>query len=193
MNLNEKILVKKSQNGDTRAFERLIKMHERKIYNLLLNMTGNKTVAEDFLQETFLNAWQKIKSFRGNSEFSTWLYRIAVNVVLMKWRKKKVIRTVSMDSPIITEKGEITREFADDWSKSPTASLENAELKNKLTEAIGLLPEKYKTVLILRDVENMSNEEVQKILKISMQAVKSRLHRARLFLREKLSGYFRGH
>src|SRR3989339_1670901 len=154
MNLNEKILVKKSQNGDTRAFERLIKMHERKIYNLLLNMTGNKTVAEDFLQETFLNAWQKIKSFRGNSEFSTWLYRIAVNVVLMKWRKKKVIRTVSMDSPIITEKGEITREFADDWSKSPTASLENAELKNKLTEAIGLLPEKYKTVLILRDVEN---------------------------------------
>jgi len=171
MNLNEKILVKKSQNGDTRAFERLIKMHERKIYNLLLNMTGNKTVAEDFLQETFLNAWQKIKSFRGNSEFSTWLYRIAVNVVLMKWRKKKVIRTVSMDSPIITEKGEITREFADDWSKSPTASLENAELKNKLTEAIGLLPEKYKTVLILRDVENMSNEEVQKILKISKEAL----------------------
>ncbi|PKM92687.1 MAG: RNA polymerase subunit sigma-24 [Elusimicrobia bacterium HGW-Elusimicrobia-4] len=193
MTLNEKILIEKSQNGDTRAFEQLIKMHEQKIYNLLLNMTGNKTVSEDFLQETFLNAWQKIKSFRGNSEFSTWLYRIAVNIVLMKRRKRKVIRTVSMDVPIITEKGEIKRDFADDWSKSPTANLENTELKNKLNKAIELLPEKYKTVLILRDVENMSNEEVQKILKISLPSVKSRLHRARLFLREKLSGYFRGH
>ena len=193
MNTNEKILVEKSQNGDTRAFEQLIKMHEQKIYNLLLNMTGNKTVSEDFLQETFLNAWQKIKSFRGNSEFSTWLYRIAVNIVLMKRRKRKVIRTVSMDAPIITTKGEINRDFADDWSKSPTANLENTELKNKLNKAIESLPEKYKTVLILRDVENMSNEEVQKILKISLPSVKSRLHRARLFLRAKLSGYFRGH
>ncbi|MFH0947580.1 MAG: sigma-70 family RNA polymerase sigma factor [Elusimicrobiota bacterium] len=188
-----KILVEKSKNGDTRAFEQLIKIHEQKIYNLLLNMTGNKTSSEDFLQETFLNAWQKIKSFKGNSEFSTWLYRIAVNAVLMKQRKKKVIRTISMNDPITTAKGEIKRDFADDWSKSPSATLENTELKNKLNQAIRALPEKYKTVLILRDVENIPNDEVQKILKISLPSVKSRLHRARLFLRDRLSHYFGGY
>jgi RNA polymerase sigma-70 factor, ECF subfamily len=193
MEINEKILIEKSKNGDTRAFAQLIKQHELKIYNLLLNMLSNKTVADDFLQETFLAAWLKIKSFRGDSEFSTWLHRIAVNLVLMKRRKKKVIHTVSMDTPITTSKGEIKREFAEDWSKSPLATLENTEVKNRLKKAIDALPEKYKTVLILRDVEGMTIEEVMKILKISLPSLKSRLHRARLFLRNYLSKYFRGH
>lgn len=191
MKQNEITLIEKSKNGDTRAFDQLIKMHEQKIYNLLINMTGNKTAAEDFLQEIFLNAWNKIKSFRGNSEFSTWLYRIAVNAVLMNRRKKRV-HSVSMNAPIITANGEINRDFADDWSKSPMANLENTELKNKLTQAIKSLPEKYRAVLVLRDVENIKNDEIRKILRISLPSVKSRLHRARLFLRNKLSDYFKG-
>ncbi|MEW6556566.1 MAG: sigma-70 family RNA polymerase sigma factor [Elusimicrobiota bacterium] len=193
MKSDDKILVEKSKRGDTRAFEQLIKKHELKIYNLLLNLTGNRSSADDFLQETFLTAWKKLKGFKGTSEFSTWLYRIALNLVLMKKRKKKVIHTVSMDTPITTPKGTAKREFADDWSKNPLATLENIELKNRLNEAIGLLPEKYKTVLILRDIEGMSNDELQRTLKISLPSIKSRLHRARLFLRDKLSRYFREH
>lgn len=190
MNKLEKILIEKSKSGDTRAFEQLIRKHEQKIYNLLLNMTGNKTVAEDFFQETFIAAWQKIGGFRSEAEFSTWLYRIAVNLVLMKRRKKKILRTVSMDTPVATTKGDVKREFADDWSKSPLATLENTELRKRLHKAIESLPEKYKAVLVLRDVEGVPNEEVKKILKISLPSVKSRLHRARLFLRNSLSKYF---
>ena len=89
MEKNERILIEKSKNGDTCAFEQLIEKHEQKIYNLLLNMTGNKHAAEDFSQEAFLAAWQKIKSFKGNSEFSTWLYRIAVNLVKFNTNRYK--------------------------------------------------------------------------------------------------------
>ena len=192
MDKKELLLVKKSKEGDTKAFEQLIKEHEQKIYNLLLNMTNNKAAADDFLQETFLSAWQKIKSFKGNSEFSTWLYRIAINHVLMKRRRKKVIRTVSLDTPIMTPKGEIKREFEDDWSRNPLATLENRELKQKLNKAIESLPEIYRTILVLKDIDGLSNDEVKKILSISLPSVKSRLHRARLFLRDEIARYFKG-
>ena len=99
MKINEKNLIEKSKNGDTHAFGQLIRVHEKKIYNLLLNMTHNQAVADDLLQETFLAAWQKLKYFRGDSEISTWLYRIATNFVLMK-KTPPEIRTVP-----ITEKG----------------------------------------------------------------------------------------
>jgi len=189
---SEKQLIKKAQSGDSHAFEQLIKKHEVKIYNLLLGMTGNKAAAEDLFQETFLTAWRKMGAFRGDSEFSSWLYRIAFNNVLMKRRKKKKINTVSIDTPVTIYGKETNRDFADDWSKSPAATLENDELKDHINKAIKKLPEKYKEVLILRDVEGMSNEEVMKILNISLPSVKSRLHRARFYLRDNLPGYFRG-
>ncbi|HAM38812.1 MAG: hypothetical protein A2474_06620 [Elusimicrobia bacterium RIFOXYC2_FULL_34_12] len=185
-------LIKEAKKGNAQAFEKLIKQHEQKIYNLLLKMTNNRVFAEDLFQETFLTVWKKIKSFKGNSEFSTWLYRIAVNTVLMKHRKK-TINSVSFDTPILTSTGEIKRDFGDDWSKNPLATLENKELKEELNKAIKSLPDKYRTVLVLRDIEYMSNEEVRKILKISIPSVKSRLHRARLFLRDRISKYFKGH
>ena len=185
-------LIKEAKKGNAQAFEKLIKQHEQKIYNLLLKMTNNREFAEDLFQETFLTVWKKIKSFKGNSEFSTWLYRIAVNTVLMKHRKK-TINSVSFDTPILTSTGEIKRDFGDDWSKNPLATLENKELKEELNKAIKSLPDKYRTVLVLRDIEYMSNEEVRKILKISIPSVKSRLHRARLFLRDRISKYFKGH
>ncbi len=188
--LNEATLLDNAKAGDPRAFEELIKNHEPKIYNLLLSMTKNETEAADFFQETFLSAWRNLRAFQGKSSFSTWLYRIAVNTVLMKRRKKK-ISTVSLDVPISVDGEDMKRDFAGDWSENPLASLENKEMKERLNRAISELPEKYRTVVILSDVQGMPNEEIGKVLKISLPSVKTRLHRARLFLREKLSEYFK--
>lgn len=137
--------------------------------------------------------FRKLLTFKGESNFSTWLYRIAVNTCLMKKRKRKQMKVVSMDTPLITRKeDELKRELPEDWSKSPSATLSNKELREKLNRAISKLPEDYKTTFILRDINNLSTEETARILKLSPPAVKSRLHRARLFLREELSKYFQG-
>ena len=190
MEVSEQTLLQRSKRGDPKAFEVLVKKYEAKIYNLLLRMTGNEAEAADFFQETFLAAWRNIRGFKERSSFSTWIYRIAVNTVLMKRRKKKV-PTVSMDVPIAAGEEEIKREFAGDWSENPLASLENKELREYLGRAIGNLPEKYKTVLVLSDLQGLKNEEIKKILKISLSSVKSRIHRARLHLRNQLSEYFK--
>lgn len=192
MSVFDEILVKKSQEGDYLSFEELVKRYEKKIYNLAYRIMGNKEDASDVLQETFLQAFKKLSGFKGKAKFSTWLYRIAVNICLMRKRKRKKMKTVSLDIPILTKKeDEIKRELRDDWSESPLATLENEEVKKTLSEAIGLLPEEYRTVFLLRGLNGLSNQEVAKALKISLPAVKSRLHRARLFLRDKLSQYFR--
>jgi len=194
MSVSDEILVKKSQKGDYLSFEELVKRYEKKIYSLAYRIMGNKEDASDVLQETFLQAFKKLSGFKGKAKFSTWLYRIAVNICLMRKRKQKKMETVSLDVPILTKKeDEIKRELGDDWSESPLATLENKEVKKTLSEAIGLLPEEYRTVFLLRGLNGLSNEEVAKVLKISLPAVKSRLHRARLFLRDKLSQYFQGY
>jgi RNA polymerase sigma-70 factor (ECF subfamily) len=191
MLVSDEILVKKSQKGDYPSFEELVKRYEKKIYNLAYRIMGNKEDASDVLQETFLQAFKKLAGFKGKAKFSTWLYRIAVNICLMKKRKGKRMETVSLDIPILTKKeDEIKRELRDDWSESPLATLENKEVKKTLSEAIDLLPEEYRTVFLLRGLNGLSNEEVAEVLKISLPAVKSRLHRARLFLRDRLSQYF---
>ncbi len=190
--VSDEILVKKSQEGDYTSFEELVRRHERKIYKLAYRMMGNKEDANDILQETFLRAFRKLSSFEGKSKFSTWLYRIAVNLCLMRKRKEKKMKTVSLDVPVLTAGGdEIKRELRDDWSENPLATLENEEVREILSKAIDLLPEEYRTVLILRGVNGFSNEEVAKMLEISLPAVKSRLHRARLSLRDALSKYFK--
>lgn len=190
--ISDEVLIKESQKGDYSSFEELVKRHEKKIYNLAYRLTGSREDANDALQETFMQAFRKLSSFRGDSKFSTWLYRIAVNVCLMKKRKEKKMKTVSLDAPVLTEKAdEIKRELPDDWSKNPRATLENEEIRGILSNAIDSLPEEYRTVVILRGVNGFSNEEVAKMLEISLPAVKSRLHRARLFLRDTLSQYFK--
>jgi RNA polymerase sigma-70 factor, ECF subfamily len=190
MALAEVDLLEKSRTGDSKAFQELIKPHEPKIYNLLLSMTGNEAEAADFFQEAFISAWRNLSSFKGKSSFSTWLYRIAVNTVLMKRRKKK-LPTVSLDVPIVANGEEISRDFAGDWSDNPLASLENQELRERLNKAIRELPEKYRTVLVLSDVQGLPNEEIRKVMKLSLPSVKTRLHRARMYLRQKLSEYFK--
>ena len=192
MSVSDEILIKKSQEGDYSSFEELVKRHEKKIYNLAYRIMGNREDASDVLQETFLQAFRKLSSFKGDSNFSTWLYRIAVNICLMKKRKRKKMKTFSLDVPVLSKKGdELKRELHDDWSKNPLATLENKEVKNKLSEAIDALPDEYRTVILLKGVNGLSNEEMAKVLNVSIPAVKSRLHRARLFLRDDLSKYFK--
>lgn len=187
----ERDLIEKAKRGDSRAFEELLKKYETKIFNLLLRMTGNKTEAADLFQETFISAWKNLSKFRGDAQFSTWLYRIAVNSVLMRHRKKK-LKTVSMDAPIETESGEIERERGD-WSTNPLATLQNDELRRRLEKSLIRMPEPYRPVFVLSDMQGLPNEQIGKILKLSLPNVKSRLHRARLFMRRELSDYFKTH
>lgn len=188
--ITEELLVRKAQIGDVAAFKELLLRYEGKIYNLALRIMGNKEDANDVLQETFITAFKKLSTFKGESSFYTWIYRIATNICFMKKRGMSKKKTVSLDLPILTQHDEIKRELPDDWSKSPSATLENKELKDILSNAINELPEDYKTVLVLRDMEGLSNDDVSNIMKISIPAVKSRLHRARFFVRDALSKYF---
>lgn len=187
--LTDKNLIEKTKNGDNSAFEELVKKYEHKIYNLALRLTGNPEEAGDILQETFLKAYRSLNSFKGEANFSTWLYRIAMNIALMRKRKEKGKVFESIDAPQFTAEGEITKEIPD-WSTNPEAEIENKEVRNILTNALASLPDDYRAVLVLRDIQNLSNKEVSEILKLSIPTVKSRLHRARLFLRNEVSKYF---
>ena len=183
-------LVERARGGDTAAFEQLIRMYERQIFRTAMHITQNREDAEDIAQDVFFKAFQKLNQFQGNSRFSTWLVRIAVNESLMRLRKRKTSKTVSMDQDVQTEEGSIPRDFAE-WRPNPEQNFSQAELKEILNKTIAGLPPGFRTVFTLRDIENLSTEETAEALGLSVPAVKSRLLRARLQLRERLSRYFR--
>lgn len=185
---SDDVLVEKAQSSDLKAFDKLVSRYEEKIYNLAYRILRNREDAEDVLQETFVSVFKSLKKFKRKSTFSTWVYRIATNAALMKLRKKK-LETVSLDAPLKIDEEEIKRETVD-WSKNPDKIFKTQRLREIMEQAIELLPYHYKTVFLLRDEEGLSTEEVAKVLNISISAVKSRLHRARLSLREKLTEYF---
>ncbi len=186
---SDEVLVRKSKEGDQTAFAELVNRYESKIYSLAHKMTGNREDAADVLQEAFLDAYKSLSHFKEEAKFSTWLYRIATNVCLMKLRKRKGEAVISLDEPLLTEEGERPREIPD-WSTNPGAVVLNEELKQVMDEAIKALPPAYKSVFVLRNLEGLSNAETGKVLGESLATVKSRLHRARIFLRERLSHYF---
>ncbi len=179
-------LVKRAKNRDFSAFEELVTRYEIKVYNLAYKMLGSQEDAEDVLQDIFLSAFKSIDEFKEISSFSTWIYRIATNACLMKLRSKKS-QTISLDDKPNSLTAEIT-----DWSQNSATLLDRKELREIMEKAIKSLPKMNRAVFILRDVEGLSNSEASKVLNISIAAVKSRLHRARLYLREKLSNYFSG-
>jgi len=181
-------LVEKAKAGELRAFEELVNRYERKVYNIAYRITKNREEAEEVLQETFLSVYKSLKRFKGKSAFSTWLYRIAVNAALMRMRKKRV-ETVSLDEPLISDNGDHLRREIPDWS-TPEDEIEKKRLMQVISEAIDSLPDGYKTVVLLRDGEGLSNSEVAHILKTSVPSVKAKLHRARMHLRSRLSDYF---
>ena len=187
---DESILVAGAQSGDARAFTQLVDKYERKIFRLGRHITQNEEDAEDILQETFLKAYEHLPEFQGNSKFYTWLVRIAVNESLMKLRKRKTGRMVSLDDTIDTGEDTMPREIAV-WEDNPEKNYSREELRRILEEAIESLPPIFRTVFILRDVDELSTEETAGVLNISVPAVKSRLLRARLQLRDKLTRFFK--
>jgi RNA polymerase sigma-70 factor, ECF subfamily len=186
----ELALVTAAREGDIQAFEQLIQKYDRNVFRIAQHITQNREDAEDVVQDAFLKAYQNLNKFQGNSKFYTWLVRIAVNEALMRLRKRKADKTVSMDEDVETEDGSMPREVAD-WSPNPEQLYGQSELGDILGKTIQGLPASFRTVFVLRDVEGLSTEETAEMLGLSVPAVKSRLLRARLQLRERLNRYFK--
>jgi RNA polymerase sigma-70 factor, ECF subfamily len=187
---DEAVLVAQSREGDTRAFGELVRRYEGKIFRLAQHITQNREDAEDVLQESFLKAYEHLDQFKGDSKFYTWIVRIAVNQALMKLRRRKTSKAVSLDEQIDTGEDTVVREIAA-WDEDPEQRFTREELGGILDEAIQSLEPPYRSVFVLRDIEEMSTEETAEALNLSVPAVKSRLLRARLQLREKLTRYFK--
>src|ERR1700688_3334400 len=185
---DEGSLVAAAKGGDITAFETLVGRYERKIFRLAQNITQNKEDAEDVMQEAFLKSYQHLDEFQGNSRFYTWLVRIAVNQALMKLRKRRP-NVVSLDEELDTGEDMMPRE-GEDWGPSPEQRYEQTELSGILSGVIGELDPQFRVVFQLRDIEELSTEETAEALGLSVPAVKSRLLRVRLKLRQKLNRYF---
>ncbi len=183
-------LVNAAREGDIGAFEELVRKYDRNVFRIANHITQNREDAEDVVQDAFLKAFQNLGQFQGQSKFYTWLVRIAVNEALMRLRRRRPERMVSLDEDINTGEDTIPREVAD-WAPNPEQLYNQAELKEILQKTIQGLPPSFRTVFVLRDVEGLSTEETADALNLSIPAVKSRLLRARLQLRERLTKYFK--
>jgi len=184
--MEEKELIKKAQEGDRNALAKLVKQYEQTVYNFAFKICRNKERAEHTMQETFLSMVKSIKQFSGKSKLSTWLYTVVSNHCLMMARSnKKHLHTSLDDEDSLIDEKNIT-----DWKISPQRIAENDELKDILNEAINKLPPDYRIVFMLRDIQGFSTEETGKAIDLSVPAVKSRLHRARAFLRNELNNTF---
>lgn len=187
--MDESQWIRRAQQGDFEAFAALVESSQGKVYHHLLRLMGNPEDAQELLQESFLSAFRNLGSFQGDSAFSTWLYRIATNHALMRLRRKQVA-TVGLDELYVPTHEELKQRHISDWELEPDQALLRSEVRQVLNRAIQSLPPAYRSVTLLRDVEELSTAETAAILDISEGAVKTRLHRARLALREKLAEYF---
>jgi RNA polymerase sigma-70 factor (ECF subfamily) len=183
-------LVQAAKGGDVSSFEELVRRYDRNVFRIAQHITQNREDAEDVMQDAFLKAYEKLDQFQGNSKFYTWLVRIAVNESLMRLRKRRTGKMVSIDEDLETEEGTVPRDLAD-WAPDPEQNYNQAELAEILRKTIQGLPQGFRVVFALRDVEGLSTEETAETLGLSIPAVKSRLLRARLQLRERLTRYFR--
>ncbi len=187
---DEAVLVNAARKGDMAAFEELVRRYDRNVFRIAQHITQNREDAEDVVQDAFLKAYTNLGQFQGQSKFYTWLVRIAVNEALMRLRRRRPERMVSLDEDVKTEEDSMPREIAD-WTPNPEQQYTQGELKDILSRTIQGLPASFRTVFVLRDVEGLSTEETADALGLSIPAVKSRLLRARLQLRERLNKYFK--
>ncbi len=183
------------REGDTAALEILMERYPSRVYRLAFGITRNAADAEEVVQDVFLTLFQKIHTFEGRAALSTWIYRVTTNTALMKRRRQRTDREVSMETLLPTFRRDGSRAgdpafVRADWSQTPEAELLSQETRTMLAMAIDALPDPYRAVLVLRDIECLSNEEAAKVVGSSVPAVKSRLHRARLALRERLTSHF---
>ena len=186
---DEHLLVAAAKEGEEQAFEELVNRYESKIFRLTRNITGNQEDAEDAMQEAFLKAYTHLQGFQGDSRFYTWLVRIAANEALMRLRKRRPGQ-FSLDEPVQGDSELMPREL-EDWRPSPESEYAETEMHQLISDAVDKLEPDYRIVLVLRDVEELSTQDTAEALEISVAAVKSRLLRARLKLREKLNRHFR--
>jgi RNA polymerase sigma-70 factor (ECF subfamily) len=195
--LSDEDLVERAKNRELAAFEELVSRHEEKIYRLAMRLVRNESDAQEILQEAFLSAWRNLDGFEGKSQFGSWLYRVAANAALMhlrSQRRRPAVSTEDVTAAVLETAAE--REGAGftsggDWSNRPDDQFQSAELRRHIQSAIEGLPESQREVFLIRDVEGLSTEETAEVLGVSVPTVKTRLHRARLALREAIGGYFR--
>jgi RNA polymerase sigma-70 factor (ECF subfamily) len=185
---SDEALVRQAQARDNRAFDELVRRYKDKVYRLSYKILRHEEDAAEALQDAFLSAYRGIAKFKVESTFSTWLYRIATNASLMKYRKRRD-HHVSLEQSQSPDDGAEGLQLPD-WSKQPLNELLNSETREVMEQGIERLPEELRTVFVLRDVEGLSNAEVASILDLTVAAVKSRLHRARITLRDRLNRYF---
>jgi len=181
-------LVRLAQGQDTKAFDELVARYRDRVYRLAFKILRHEDDAADALQDAFLSAYRGLKNFKAESTFSTWLYRVATNASLMRYRKRR-------DDQVSLEQSQSYMPDAEplaipDWSKQPLEELLDSETREVMEEGLRRLPEELRTVFVLRDEDGHSNAEVAEMLDLTVAAVKSRLHRARIALRDRLDRYF---
>jgi RNA polymerase sigma-70 factor (ECF subfamily) len=185
-------LIDRLRGGDALALEEVMEQFAPRVHRLAYGITRNEADAEEVVQDVFLRLFRKIDAFEGRSALGTWIYRIAVNTALIKRRGKRAALEVLLEDhlPTFTEDGHREGDRAmllADWSDTPEEELLSRETREAVRRMIAALPDRYRVVLLLRDMEELSNEETAEILEDSVASVKSRLHRARMALREQLT------
>jgi RNA polymerase sigma-70 factor (ECF subfamily) len=187
--ITDLMLIESFRKGSIEAYEELLERYESKVYNLAMRFTRNHEDAEEVLQDVFTTLYQKLEGFQGKSAFSSWLYRIIVNAAFMKLRKRKQNNTISIEDLAPTIRQQQVEKEHSISNRSDLLSI-NKEMRDIIDSALNRLPDQYRAVFVLRDVDGLSNQEVGEILDLSIPAVKSRLHRSRLMLRKRLQTYW---
>jgi RNA polymerase sigma-70 factor (ECF subfamily) len=186
-------LVQRAKDGEEAAFTELLERHQGRVYHHALRLMGNAQDAEEVLQDTFLKVFRNLDRFEERSRFSTWIYRIATNEALMRLRRSRRKREVSLEERLERDGEEWHGDEVRDFARTALDHVADAEIRTALDRTLAELPEEYRVVFTMRDLDGLSNAEVAEVLDISVPAVKSRLHRSRLYLRNRLSRIFRDH
>jgi RNA polymerase sigma-70 factor (ECF subfamily) len=193
---SDEALIARAKAGEFEAFEELVGRYQDKVYRLAYRFVRNETEAKEIVQDTLLSVWRKLDGFKGDSQFGSWLFRVTSNAALMRLRSQRRHAEVSteelpagyLDNPQ-SAYGQVLAQ-GENWSKRPDDELQSDELRQKIQAAVDQLPEIYRTVFLVRDVDGLSTEETAEALDLSIPTVKTRLHRARMALRETIGKYF---
>jgi RNA polymerase sigma-70 factor (ECF subfamily) len=194
--MSDETLVERARGKNEAAFEELVSRYEDKLYRLAMRFVRNETDAQEILQDAFLSAWRNLPTFEGRAQFGSWMYRVTVNAALMLLRSRNRHPEVTVDdveptalNDAVAESGQTMR-GSSDWSVRADEQLQSAEMRKHIQASVDALPDGLRTVFLLRDVEELSTEDTAEMLGLSVPAVKTRLHRARLALRTAIGRYF---
>lgn len=188
--LSDEVLMKHVQEGDSAAFQVLVTRYKGRIVGYLNRTVRNTELAEDIAQEAFLRVYTKAHTFRTSASFSAWFYRIATNLAINELRRKKRVRFVSMEKPIVSDSGDqFSREFEDEGEIGPAENLEQRELQAEVARAVSELPMKYRVAFVLREVQGFSYQKISEVVGAPMGTIKSRVNRARLQFRDSMAPY----